>query len=244
MFTYPAGFHQSDSAPSTLLDGLLAWWDMDETGGTDTRVDSHNSFDLLHSSSNVVSRDGIAGKVAGIDTNAILKTASNPGLGLASMTMAGFVRKTALTSDSILWGQITNFNSRLNWNWVVIVNGTSGSKKASFRISDGTNQYIVTDTVNFPSGAATPFDADHWGFVVASYDGAEMSLTVDNGTPVTLSVVTTLGGDEPLAFGSGHPSYGHDGDIGTSALWNRKITADEIAEFYNSKSGLFYDDLA
>jgi len=205
---------------STLLDGLIAWWSMNETTGD--RIDSHtNGLDLT--------ANGGVGQVAGVVGNAVsydgtgwlsrLKANSdllNHSVTGTSFTFAGWIKRTAeMGSQGILSFAI---QYQLFWQ----------SNKLRFRIYD--SGYRVIDT---PVAVAIDTDV----FVIIEYDavGRTFSMTENNGTPQTAAAHATTGLLAPNKdFFLGTTSSG-SGMIGVQDEWvayNRILTTAEKTELF------------
>lgn len=221
---------------STLTDGLVAWWELDEASGT--RADSHtNGIDLTDVNTVGSVSDATFGTVADFTSaDADQLTAVNSALEATAggNTLVAWVRRDARRSypgiavyDNV--GQTTDkpalafyfFNDRL----YARVRSTTASLDAG------------------PSSALTLGAPWPWYFIVAQYDpsqsGAEIRLILDNGTPVTAAFTGTrvAGGAISVSrfFGTSH-----DGQMCKVAYWTRALSSDEITELYNSGSGIGY----
>ena len=73
-----------------------------------------------------------------------------------------------------------------------------------------------------------------WTHVVLSYDGATAVLYINGASECTLSITDTISGTKDLLIGNFLPDSFWKGYIDDVQIYNRVLTADEVAGIYNS----------
>ena len=226
------GAHTSGS---TLTDGLVSWWSLDETSGT--RVDSHGSNDLTDNNTvtYVAGKQGNAAEFTKANLE-YLNVAATHGLhgGDRDFTCAGwaYVRNGSGLQGICGTGSSTAGAASSDW-WV----GISSSKFIFYGEVGTTHKPLTANTF----GAIS---ADTFYFFVAEYNATTdtLGLSVNNGTVDTLGSVTALnntGNDFNVGLGFSNIAY-LNGGADEIAFWSRLLTADEKTELYNSGSGIGY----
>jgi len=127
---------------------------------------------------------------------------------------------------------------------------TGGSARDGFFIVQNSGGGITFNTYqgNAAKGiinSGNTFSVGSWYHIIATYDGSETNLYVDNVNEGTDSTATFASNDFDLVFGEFYASYGSrfwDGKIDEAQIWNRVLTSDERTALYNSASGLKYRD--
>lgn len=215
---------------STLLNDILAYWNLDETSGT--RADSVGTADLT-SVNSVGSATGKINDAASFVSSPVkYLVRSDPGLVnfSVSKTLVGWVRLSALVNNS---GMI-EFND--------------GSGYCKVRINSlGTLNFILFNSdfsgnvfVNHP----TTLLEDTWYFIVAWFDSSSKIayIQLDNGTVYdsgsALSGTPPVGTNIYIGIDSQFASL--DGEVDEVGVWNKILTADEKTELYNSGNGKTY----
>lgn len=83
-----------------------------------------------------------------------------------------------------------------------------------------------------------------WTFVCATYNGSTMSLSINNGTPVTAASTLSASvpglGDFGIWKEAGSTYHKMAGNIDEAAIWTRALTSTEITEMYNAGAGNQY----
>ena len=216
-----------------LMDGLVAYWKLDEESGT--RVDSVGSNDLTDN--NTVTYD--TGKVgnAGQFTRATteyLSRADNADLSVGDIdfTFAGWVYFDSVAANRVIlskaavgaieYGIWTEFGA--------------GVEKIRFIKGVGAVNVVVDADVPCPP------PVDTWHFVVVWHDATdnEIAIQVDNGTIYTTATVTGVS-DGGAAFQiGGWTGIGEymDGRIDEVGFWKKVLTVAERTRLYNGGAGL------
>jgi hypothetical protein len=220
---------------ANLRQGLVNWWELDEASGTRVDVvDGHNLAD----SGTTTPRDVIDGSGADFtgSTYFIAPTRANyPNITIAAWVEAdsfsGFYNMIASDNDY----DASSLNSA-GWWFARFASGKWGIGYAS----GGSFQEYNTNTFpDAPTGtrvlvmAHIDFDA---GTVGISVDGApwqEVSTNFAsyNRTPGQSVVIGRYKSAAPYSF---------DGGIGRVVLWDRKLTNDQVSEFYNNGNGVAF----
>lgn len=220
------------AASSTLLNGLIHYWKLDESSG--------DAFDSVGgmTMTNVNSTSYIPGKLAnGIDIEFdnlnTLTTATNlQNTPLNQYTACAWLRpeSTPVANDSYVF--FTSYDAPGTWDMRYInIDGTLHLKLNHF--TDGDTVDIVHPTV-LPVG--------EWAFFCGTWDGTQIQMHL-NGSPVgpsaPVSVArTTESNGTYIGSQSGLQQW--DGLIDEVAIWNRALSTADIGQLYNSGTGLTY----
>lgn len=224
----------SGAAPSTLLNGLVSYWNLNEESGT--RADSVGSNNL--------SDNNTVGFTAGVNSNAAsFVAASTEWLSVddnASLSMAG-----SFTWN--MWAKINGTSARFfigkdqsGGREIAIGQGNaSGSPAFTMFLFNAAEQFIQ------PILAAS---ADEWHMFTVRYDvgTGKVTLNVDAAAndPWPLALAGAVADTAtPLNFGRrsfvGSNGY-FNGPLDEVGLWSRMLTDPELAELYNAGAGKFY----
>jgi hypothetical protein len=223
-----AGISNPGGAVSTLYTGLVSYWKMDEASGT--RSDSVGTNHLTDNNT-VTSGAGILGTagtyVAG--NGEFLSVADNPTISFADndfsfSVWARMATKTVNRPFMVKHSGVGNFEYAIRYT------------QFNDRITCVLNTTVVADTV-----LGSPV-LDTWYLCVGVHDTTadQVRFYINAGTPTTVALVGgTVDSTGPLLFGrdSNISSVYQDGMIDDAAIWNRVLTAAEIAELYNGGAG-------
>jgi len=208
--------------------GLRAYWDFEESTGNFLDK-SGNAKDLTRFNSAAT----ITGKVGNGEGNTgassqYVKTSVGTGLSAGvGFTWAGWV-KLFNTADP--YQVITQKGIGASFNFEYNIFQNAGNCYFSLS-TDGTNPGIVS--VNKPL-----LRDSVWHFIVGKWDGATMSLSIDNGTAATASIGAVYSGSSVLYLGSdATPSLYLTGGIDEVGIWNTALSAGDITALYNSGTG-------
>ncbi len=214
---------------STLTNGLVSYWKLDELSGV--RYDSITTTgnDLTDNNTVTYRTAGPAGVVAQFTSANTENLSGTPGFNWAGATTTAF------------WFQddnLTAYHDILN----------SGAAAGSFRCYSTITSGAIQISVG--SNALTPVHTDTaagaWHFVVATHDGAGgCTASVNNGTVTSVSGAQNVNGNGTLRIGvySDGGSNPHQGKIARVGQWSRVLSAAEITSIYNTGSGKAYADL-
>lgn len=215
---------------TSLLTGLVAWWDVDEPNGI--RYDSSTSGYHLTDQNNNVTATARTGAPTGLPTQVgrfisggspYLTHASQPVLA-GSFTISTWVNSDA-TNRGVYWrgADVNNSNYAI---WL------TGGNTANTLVGNGTT-FATT---------SRSYSANTWAHLVQTWDGATVSLYLNNGTPGTASLIgPCYSGAGAFLLGRYLPtSFNMDGLLAATGMWSRVLTAGEISTLYNSGNGLIY----
>jgi len=229
------GYSGASAAPlSTLLDGLVSYWALDETSGT--RVDAVGENDLTDN--NTTGYDtGVNGNAANlvVANNEYLSNNAAAGIeaGPTGITFSAWFK----TNDA---SQDYNFLVSASDAWDTSSAGLlyQRSNKILFQLTGGTT----------PVNAEVAQASTDWRLVIGWWDAGDgyPYIVLDGGDPVkgTYAAVGATSAATKLRIGAQYgledPFFNWNGLIDEVAIWSRVLTEDERAELYNSGSGKFY----
>ncbi|TSC70375.1 MAG: putative cell surface receptor [Parcubacteria group bacterium Gr01-1014_46] len=224
----------------TLINNLVSYWKLDESGGS--RVDSYSGNTLINN--NGVT--GVSGKVNNSSnfisaSSQYLSIPDNSSLsvGGTSFTIATWVNVSG--PNGLQQTIASKRDTGLIREWILSYNPAGNF---FFRIFDSAGNTInsATEGTVYSNG---------WHFVVAWLDTSlsEMNIQVDNGF-VTTVPVTSFPVDTTASFAIGAmsipteptgPNSFWNGDIDEFGFWKRILTAQERTDLYNSGTGNTYN---
>lgn len=220
---------------STLNNGLIAYWKLDEASGT--RFDSAptgSPQDLI----DINTVTSVAGKIgdAAFFTSSnqeLLSHADSAELSLwdEASTITAWVKATTLDVDQMIVAHWYTVGTQRSWRlWF-----NSSAGKYQFSVSaDGTAEVFVTaNAFGLPVTNA-------WHFIAASHDTNLNTITISvNGGAVSSTAHSTGIHDSTGQFmiGARETTGWWDGAIDEVGFWERPLTTAEIAALYNSGAG-------
>jgi hypothetical protein len=125
--------------------------------------------------------------------------------------------------------------------YMVYLNHSGANSTYSFAVSaDGTTPTILS------TGTIT---LNQWVFICCTYDGANISISLNNGTPATAAYSADVNDNVSTLLigamdGGGTPDRFADARMASWGIWKRVLTAGEITSLYNSGAGRLYTDLS
>lgn len=217
-----------------LADNLVAYWELEEASGT--RVDSHASYDLTDSGS-PTNATGIQGN--GVD----LELSSSQYLYVAdpfhisdNLSISSWIKAESFTNSDnrwiCKWYNQNEYILRLNAGKVNVLMSCSGG---TVQVTGASSLYTST-----------------WYHIVVTYNSTDgLKVYVNNGSPLTASANGTINNSvEPFTIGVARSDGGaistgtlFDGIVDEVGVWDRTLTADDVAELYNSGAGMSYADI-
>jgi hypothetical protein len=212
--------------PASLLDGLVAYWALDEGSGT-TRIDSVGSSNLADNNT-VGSAVGKVGNAADFDGTNFLEL--NPGLSIPSdISVSLWCYPNAGYGTLAFPGMIEQ-----NFDWGrIFVASSSGVAQARVRQSNGVERIASTLTVISTTAWS------HIVLVVNSLTGVA-TLYVNNAVAGSVTYDGTLNqGNSTLKIGQQAANF-FDGRIDEVGIWNRVLTPAERTILYNGGSGIAF----
>lgn len=234
----------------SLYNRLVSFWKLEEASGT--RADAVPvGLSNLKTAVNDLTANNAPGNTTGVSANTgnavALVLASSQSLSISSntsirmgsgvrCTWAFWVNFTTVATNQVLitkqaGGPTDEYRINLS---ITAIGGTSPG--IQWAVSSAGTTYNATVTAsNF--GAVT---TGTWYFVVCQYNGSNISISINNGTPNTTSFSADIfSGTTPLYFGQSNlitPNY-MNGALDAVGLWKRALASEEITYLYNSGSG-------
>ena len=215
---------------TSLLDGLMGYWKLDETTGD--VLDSYGNND---SSSYSVTTRGTSGKIGTAYTFSALED---------DYINFGSTCKPTLGISLIAW---INPSTQIN-TWAGIItnyfNHGPGDQSGYNIFLDAST--IVFELMNRTSinqiRSSTIISPNNWYFIVGTWDGATIRIYINNVSDTSEARTTPIGYEttSSLKFGSHSFPYDYTGVLDEVAIWNRALTISEISTLYNSGNGLTY----
>ena len=233
----------SEPAATGLLEGLVAYWDMQESSGA--IVDEVASL----TSTGTVGSTAIEYSMAGILGNSLefnyLPTygggqriiVGDDVIQPANISVSLWFYLTSTDADAFCMIHNTNPGTQ-NRGYYFITGGVGGGVAARVYNSSGT--YVEVDSD--PSWEVP--SANTWYHAVFVADGTNLTVYV-NGVQRAQSAFAydiSYGADATLIIGGRDSANGWtmNGRLDEIGMWNRALTTDEITALYNSGSGLSY----
>lgn len=225
---------EAGNIPSTLLNGLAAYWTLNETSST--RFDSTSNHNDLTPENSPTSTTGMIG-------NALRKT-------------TGSTQRLSIAHNSTL-----AFTSTMSLAFWVRSSSVAAGTRAGVFARGTTNTTIVdfqTGQLNWALGTGLGtlafkgsfLSANTWTHTVMTYDGTQTGNSnrvqfYKNGVSTPPSFVGTIPAtctdNQTLYVGWDSPEAGGiTVDVDEFGLWNRTLTAAEASTLYNSGTGLSY----
>lgn len=227
---------QPRSVSSTLGNGLLHYWNLDETSGA--RADSVGSLNLADNNTvgYVAGKNGNAATFVAADADSL---SVSPGTELQiSSSLGGTVSFWLMPPDS---GNMD----------CVLQKGTgyfsTGEYMATWTaIGSVLKWYVVGGTGNWASFSMAGQSSvlkNAWHNIICWYDPStkKANMSVDGGN-VVVGAAISAPYNSTTAFQIGNVGGGSltTGSVDEVAFWNRNLTSDERTELYNAGAGKFY----
>lgn len=228
-------YHTTTSTSTTtgvtdLLDSLIGYWKLDETEGTTAYDETANNLDgTTDATINQTGKIGkcysfTTGQEVGMGTSALLKPTS-------AFTLAAWFKQ-------------------YSYQGTIMSNGVVSGDGWALYTAGGTGIPTFTSYVNYSyqsvagSTSVTTGTPLVWHHVVFTYDGTNGRMYVDgelDGGPTSLSNGIDYNAASTFQLGTAGTIGGQcTGSIDEVGVWGRALSAGEIAELYNSGSGLTY----
>jgi hypothetical protein len=206
---------------STLLNGLISYWKLDEASGV--ALDSAGANTLTDNNT-------VTSAVGKVGTSRQFTAANSEWLSGAAPTMSG-------AYSVALWAYATTLNGGL-FKSLRDTNGFIGDSMIQVE-SDGALSFYNwringTDTTGRHKTAAGVAVANAWQHIVCVWDGAASLIYVDNTLIGHSASGVSSGWGAEFVIGRIYTSatYYWNGRIDDVKLWNRGLIASEIAEDY------------
>lgn len=230
---------------STLRTGLVAWWSFDEASGD--ALDEHDTHDGTENGTGGVARaSGLHGNAADFERD--------DGDYFSVTDHADFVQGGTNPFSINFWTYLETVSNGSPW----FSQDTTFPYAFLFRIESGNDAqlYMPTFTANgLIVSSSNEIVTGSWIMVTASYNGTNLKLFI-NGVLRAISSPTGSWTDSSNAMLIGrHNTLYIDGLIDEMAYWNKALSdggvttvgntaTGEVAELYNSGSGISYADTA
>jgi hypothetical protein len=234
----PKFIHFATQSSSTLLNGLIAYWKMDETSGTNF-TDTIGS--VVGAGTSVASNaTGILGKAAQFSTTGgriMLPSAILNGTVTGSFTSSAWIKFDSTSATLGRQQVIYDFFNASGSSRIYLTQDTDNYFYFWFLPSSPTyNEYAHTDAITTVTG---------WTHVVCVASGIGNPLKIYvNGTSVETYGYTLTANAENCNYPGGDAlgNLGNDtvamnGLLDEIGFWNRALTSGEITSLYNSGAG-------
>lgn len=209
-----------------LTDNLVAYYKLDETSGS-TSIDSTGTNNSTNYNASVNQTGKIDKAYSFNGSSAYLQSSSQSFTGNANYTITAWIKTDVA-----------------NTYQVILSNGIESTKAGlKFKIND--NNTIGADLANAagPSSTST-ISTGTWYFVTLTKSSDTYQIYINgftNGSSVTItssniSVAGTQRISKDVSSGTGY----FNGLIDEIGIWTRALSSSEIAELYNSGTGLSY----
>lgn len=230
------------SAPSTLPNGLISYWKLDEASGTATDSVGSNTLTDNNTCTSAAGQVGTARQFVAAQSES-LSIADNASFSAisAGMTISMWVYPDTLPNDVSM---CTKWAYATDGEWVLDLNGATWQPRMVVATSSG------DPGTTSGKGPGSLVALTTWTHLVWLFDGAG-ALNADrlklyvNGAAQTLTFSGTIpatirNGTAPLRIGawSGSLTRYWNGRIDETGLWSRALTAGEVATLYNAGAGI------
>ena len=219
----------SGPAPSAgLMEGLVSYWPLDEASGT-----RYDYFGPNHFTTATGTLGAAEGKISGSlsCTDGYLYCDDNDTLDTNEFSVSCWINIDGSSSNYryVIVRQAASDWSNPYGTWAIRIS-SSGS------VEGWVGTGLTYDTYVQQGGSLS---TDEWHFVAMTYDGATLKLYIDNTLEDTLSYSA---GDLTSGYGIlvGNRVGGTEAFVGMIdeiGLWNRALTADEVADLWNGGAG-------
>lgn len=220
---------------TTLLDGLVSFWYMDETSGN--ALDSQTSGNNLTNNNSTPFTTGYLNNGADLEDSTLhyfsLNDANQTGLDLTGdFTISAWLKPESLPTNSLKW-VVGKDQGEPNRSYAVGLRDISGTKYMETMLStngsnSGTNNYRIS-SASITTGT---FKMYTWVYnsttgVITGYINGSSIGTANGSTGIAnTGAVFTVGRSESSNY--------FDGMIDELGIWNRQLTADEITDLYTN----------
>jgi hypothetical protein len=227
--------------PSSLLTGLISYWNLNEASGT--RADSVTASGNDLTDNNTVTQ--AVGKIAGAAqftalNSESLSRASNASLqtGDIDFTVAAWIYLDTLADMALVSKDMSGGGKReFDLEFLSAAGATNKFRMRLFRAVD--SSIAVNDTTTISTAT--------WYFVVGWHDATAntMNIQVNGGTAVSAATGGALQAASDAAWVIGAreftaaPAY-TNGRVDEVGFWKRVLTAGERTALYNSGNGVTY----
>ena len=232
--TVYAVYDYTEPSSSSLLNGLISCWGFEETSGT-MAADSHGNNHGTNSGA-TMNQAGLVGQsylFDGIDDRVVVPYNTDFDMDYMTMFARFKVNRSGGKYQIIAGRPVSNTShSYPYFNYALIV-----VNDASLTVQG----YATVGGSRHRPAVAIPENT--WVTAIMTYDGDNLTIRTDNGTPAVNSspsgVLSKYSTDFKIGDNGGD-SEPFMGNIDQIAIWNRVLTEQEIQELYNSGNGKAY----
>lgn len=220
----------SGGGPSSLLTGLVAYWALESTAGTDA-TGRGNTLSPVNTPTAVAGKVGNgANLVAASSQYYTIADNADLSMGDIDFTIAGWLKATTLPAAATLFGKWASGGTKEYWV------GTLGTAANFFVSSDG--------SASTSKASATTLSTGTWYLVICWHDSVNntINIQVNNGTVDSAAYASgVFDGAEPFRIGAmSLPNNFQNGIIDEVGVWKRVLTAGERTALYNAGAGITY----
>ena len=234
------------SALSSDLEGLKAYWKMNDSSGKLLNTASSQGNTALSGSDLTVSGTtgyGVTGHVSGVNAYSFTNADGNKAVADNSASDWNFLTNSGNKFTITLWLKLDSNNVNADF----IGTGNSGSNDFAIRyrgaVSDKKFAIFFSNEGEKITSTSTTLTDTNWHFYMIQYDDSvgtlrfqKDNLTVEEFTGLNLT--STGNPTTALSFGDSNTSTSETGgDMQEVTVWDRYLTTAEIAQIYNSGSG-------
>ncbi len=220
--------------PFTLLDGLVAYWKLDEAEG-EVRLDSSGNELHLTDNNAVGQSVGVIGSAADCAYNGADRWLDHEDHPLLRFDTDFTMSMWVFRMESFFGGDFILNKTGALYLYAHI--------DAEFR--------LVLDLIDDSPALLTSIVSDaiieenEWFHVVLYRSGSTFGLIVNGGPPKTANIGgAVLSPNGVFRIGAMEAGYPFTGLIDEVGKWNRVLTSAEIAELYNSRAGLAFQEFS
>lgn len=232
IFVPASGLPRWMGGGSTLLNGLVNYWNLDEVSGS--RADSVGGVTLTDNNAvgSAAGKNGNCATFVGASSKSL--SVASYSVGAGDFTLALWFNQTSQSSQNVLMSAITTWATALQFSLY-----TLATSKVRLMRGNDAGSYVFADTPQ-----TTSFGT--WYHVVAEYNSSTkvVRIWLNNQTPGTSGVMSgnpyTTSTAMAIGTRTGTAGEWFTGSIDEVAVWNRLLTSDERLELYNSGTGKFY----
>lgn len=246
---------------STLKNGMVSWWTMDEASGD--RADVHGGFTLVDISSvGSIADSKPSGQLSAdferSSSDAMISsdTVTNIGWtvgGDMDFTIAGWFKLESLPPSNdgmyLLNRNTTSGSNNNHFDWYAIMWNSGGVVGIYFATRTGSTSYNAALSV----GDGLTLTTGVWYHYIGWHDAANNELNLEIREPDgTLYSANTTGVGIPNATSTAYLQFGRQGYSYTRyfdgyacnwGVWERTLTLTERLELFDNGAGLNYDDI-
>ena len=234
------------SALSSDLEGLKAYWKMNDSSGKLLNTASSQGNTALSGSDLTVSGTtgyGVTGHVSGVNAYSFTNADGNKAVADNSASDWNFLTNSGNKFTITLWLKVDS--NSVNADFI----GTGGSGANDFGIryrggvSDKKFAIFFSNEGEKITSTSTTLTDTNWHFYMIQYDDSVGTLKFQKDAVAVeeftgLNLTSTGNPTTALSFGDSQGSTSETGgDMQEVTVWDRLLTTAEIAQIYNSNSG-------